>query len=715
MGKQNEYGRRFTVTVSALAQAGKTVELMACRCGLEEDAQLLCSLLFEEISAVVRTNLEPDDKVSVRISAARHGVSVTLRMNAKSDFLRADMSPTLSEGEEIEQKIRNAVLASNSDKINARFNEGKGRLEITISIGSKQKKSIEDELEAFYAAHAGNPPAPWAQIRFLIKQRFWAFFLSFLIKVGRSLPMIVIPIITANIIDIVNMGHVSGNLKAFLLNIGIGVLSLLLHALFAYLDASYFRVLCRTMSECLRNVMVRKLQLLSMSFHSESRAGIITNKILNSVDAIEESLKILFSQLGTLGVYSLAAIIITLVNCPVMALFYVLFIPLAVIMARVFRKPIGKQNKELRQTMSDMSAAVTEMLGMVEITRAHGLQENEVSRLSRHTESIQSKGKKLDITNEVFGSMSWITLQFFQLLALAFSAYLASHGTISIGMIAMFQSYFSATVTRLSSFIDIVPQFSRGIDACRSISEVLCIDNDEHKGRSVPPAFNGSIVFSHVGYTYESEGVEVFKDINLNIPARSSIAITGGSGSGKSTILKLILGFILPKSGDVVIDGISIKDISLSSYRKHIAVVPQHPMLFSGTLYSNLTYGAPVYVSRPRVMEVMRKVGLGDYVESLPSGLDSHITESGSNLSLGEMQRLSIARALLRDPAVVILDEPTSALDRESEERIMEILKDISGTCTIVMVTHRLSTAEGFDSVVVLDHGTIVPQGKEIN
>jgi len=710
MGKENGNRRKLAIPVSGLEQAGKAVEREARKCGLDSDGQLLCSLLYEEISAVVRMNLEPEEKVFIRVAGNRHGISVMMRVAAHSNFLETDLSSALSEGDEIEQKIRNAVLASNSDKITARFNEGSGRLEISISIGNRQRRSIEDELEAFYAAYAGDPPTPWAQIRFLINLRFWAFFLSFLIKVGRSLPMIVIPVITANLIDLVSMGNASGNLTAILWNIGIGVLSLVLHALFAYLDASYFRVLCRTMSECLRNVMVRKLQLLSMSFHSGSRAGIITNKILNSVDAIEESLKILFSQLASLGAYSFAAILITMVHSPVMALFYVLFIPLAVILARVFRKPIGNQNKELRQTMSDMSAAVTEMLGMVEITRAHGLQKDEVSRMSRHMEHIQSKGKKLDITNEFFGSMSWITLQFFQLVALAFSTYLAISGTISIGMIALFQSYFSATVTRLSSFIDIIPQFSKGIDACRSISEVLCIDNDEHKGSSVPHSFDGSIMFSHVGYKYESEGVEVFQDINLSIPAGSSLAIVGGSGSGKTTILKLILGFILPKSGDVVIDGISIKDIDLNRYRKHIAVVPQHAMLFSGTLYSNLTYGAPVYVSRQRVMEVMGKVGLGDYVESLPSGLDSHITESGSNLSLGEIQRLSIARALLRDPSVIILDEPTSALDTESEEKIMELLRSIMGTCTMVMVTHRMNITEGFDCVVTLDHGTIVRQ-----
>lgn len=680
-------------------------------CDIEAREHSLCNLLFEELVGSIQTNLPPQEKVTIKISKGSHSVSVLLKTHSDSNFLEEDLSPSLSDGDEIEQKIRNAVLASNSDKIRTRFNEKSRKIVITISIGRKPRRNYEEELEAFYDKHVGNPPSSWKQIRFLIKQRGWAFFLSFLIKVGRSLPMIVIPVISANLIDIVSRGTIADQLTDFLMNIGAGALSLILHILFVYLDASYFRELCRSMGESLRNVMVRKLQLLSMSFHNETHAGAIASKILSSVDSIEETFKIMATQVATIGVYCLAAIIITLIKCPIMSLFYVLFIPLAVIMATIFRKPIREQNFELRKAIEDTNSAVTEMLSMVEITRAHGLQEDEVTRMSRHMESIHDTGSKLDLTNDIFGSISWVTLQLFQLLALAFSAFLASKGIISIGMIALFQAYFSATVTRLSSFINTIPQFSKGIDACASIAEVLCLDNDEQKGTKVPASYDGAIRFSHVDFRYDNVGPMILKDFSLDIPARSSIALVGGSGSGKTTIMKLILGFILPKSGNLEIDGIGISDMKLSSYRRHLAVVPQHTMLFSGTLYQNLTYGAPIYVSRSRVMEVIKQVGLESYVKSLPQGLDYPITEAGTNLSGGQMQRLSIARALLRDPSIIILDEPTSALDQANERRIVEILKSINGSCTIIMVAHRLNTIKHFDSIAVLDHGTIVEQG----
>ena len=702
--------RNLTVSVSDLALAGKNVERISEECSLQRNEQNLCSLLFEEITNCMQSNLSPEEKVRVKISKGNHSISVSLKAHAESDFLKADLSPYLDEGEEIEQRIRNVVLASNADKIHVRFKEKKQNITIVICIGKQPKRNYEDEIEAFYVSHIGNPPTPWALIRFLIKQRKWAFLLSLFIKIGRSLPMIVIPIISANLIDIVSQGAISAQLKSFLMNIGIGVASLLIHALFVYFDAAYYRELCRAMGASLRNVMVRKLQLLSISFHNESHAGAIANKILNSVDAIEETFRLMATQIATIGVYIVAAIIITLINCPIMSLFYVLFIPLAVIMATIFRKPIRKKNIEFRKAMEETSSAVTEMLDMVEITRAHGLQKDEVSRISQHTGDIHDSGKRLDITNEVFGSISWITLQFFQLLALAFSAYLASQNIISIGMIALFQAYFSATVTRLSSFINIIPQFTRGLDACVSIGEVLCVDNDEHKGCAVPSAFNGRIRFSNVDFRYEANGPMILKNFNVDIPARSSLALVGGSGSGKTTLMKLILGFILPTGGSVEIDGVSTADMNLSVFRKHLAVVPQHTMLFSGTLYQNLTYGAPLYVSRKRIMEVLKKVGLDDYVNSLSHGLDSPITESGSNLSGGQMQRLSIARALLRDPSIIILDEPTSALDQENEQRIVDILKDINGSCTIIMVAHRLNTIKNFDSIAVLSEGKIVQQ-----
>ena len=214
-------------------------------------------------------------------------ISVTVRTSSDTDFLKNGSQSAQDENDEIERRLRSEVLASNSDRFFSRFNERKHRIVITINAGkNKARRDFEEELEVFYDGFRDNPPTPMAQMRFLLRQRKWAFLLSFLIKIGRSLPMIVIPIISANIIDIVQAGSLEGNLPAFLVNLGAGILSLVLHILFVYLDAAYFQELCRTIGENLRNVLVRKLQLLAMSFHDEAHAGAIANKILNSVEEL---------------------------------------------------------------------------------------------------------------------------------------------------------------------------------------------------------------------------------------------------------------------------------------------------------------------------------------------------------------------------------------------------------------------------------------------
>lgn len=671
----------------------------------------LCNLLFEEISVTMQDNLPPETPVTVKAAGTSGNVQLSLvTVSDRNIFSGADGSSS-ADVDEIEQKLRNAIIESNADKITTKFDERKKRLSIVITVKKKRGRDYEEEIEQFYASHKGNPPSSWEQIRFLLKQHGWGFFVSFLIKVVRSSPMIVIPIVTANIIDlVVSPGGLSSNFSQFLTNMLVGVLSLLLNIIFSYIESIYFRDICRAISESLRNVMVRKLQLLSILYHNDTRTGMLTNKLMVSITDIEESMIILIGELSIVIAYCLAATVLSLIYCPLMTLFFVVFIPFSVWVVAASMKPVRKRNKDMRKSVEETNAAVTEMLGLVEISRVHGLEENEASRMGRYVERIRQSGRRLDITSQVTGSVSWVLLQFFQLMALAFSAYLASKGIINVGSIALFQSYFSMTVNRLSSFINTIPRCAKGIDAFTGISEVLCADADEHSGTKTPHAFRGDIGFSDVCYRYPGMDADTLKHLTIHIPPKTSLAFVGKSGSGKSTIIKLIMGLMLPDSGLLKVDGISIADMDLKHYRKHISVVPQNTVLFSGTIYQNLTYGFP-YVERSLVESLIEKIGLKDLIDSLPAGLDSYITESASNLSGGQKQRLAIVRALLRDPEILILDEPTSALDVESSRCIESLLSDIKGTRTIIMVAHRLLSVADFDKIAVLEDGTVAEEG----
>lgn len=698
-------------TISRLNGMNPSVQDMLSVFSVSPEDAGLCNLLFEEISVTMQDNLPPETPVTVKAAGISGNVQLSLvTVSDRNIFSGADGSSS-ADVDEIEQKLRNAIIESNADKITTKYDERKKRLSIVITVRKKRGRDYEEEIEQFYASHKGNPPSSWEQIRFLLKQHGWGFFVSFLIKVVRSSPMIVIPIVTANIIDlVVSPGGLSSNFSQFLTNLLVGVLSLLLNIIFSYIESIYFRDICRAISESLRNVMVRKLQLLSILYHNDTRTGMLTNKLMVSITDIEESMIILIGELSIVIAYCLAATVLSLIYCPLMTLFFVVFIPFSVWVVAASMKPVRKRNKDMRKSVEETNAAVTEMLGLVEISRVHGLEENEASRMGRYVERIRQSGRRLDITSQVTGSVSWVLLQFFQLMALAFSAYLASKGIINVGSIALFQSYFSMTVNRLSSFINTIPRCAKGIDAFTGISEVLCADADEHSGTKTPHAFRGEIGFSDVCYRYPGMDADTLKHLTIHIPPKTSLAFVGKSGSGKSTIIKLIMGLMLPDSGLLKVDGISIADMDLKHYRKHISVVPQNTVLFSGTIYQNLTYGFP-YVERSLVESLIEKIGLKDLIDSLPAGLDSYITESASNLSGGQKQRLAIVRALLRDPEILILDEPTSALDVESSRCIESLLSDIKGTRTIIMVAHRLLSVADFDKIAVLEDGTVAEEG----
>lgn len=698
-------------TISRLNGMNPSVQDMLSGFSVSPEDAGLCNLLFEEISVTMQDNLPPETPVTVKAAGISGNVQLSLvTVSDRNIFSGADGSSS-ADVDEIEQKLRNAIIESNADKITTKFDERKKRLSIVITVKKKRGRDYEEEIEQFYASHKGNPPSSWEQIRFLLKQHGWGFFVSFLIKVVRSSPMIVIPIVTANIIDlVVSPGGLSSNFSQFLTNLLVGVLSLFLNIIFSYIESIYFRDICRAISESLRNVMVRKLQLLSILYHNDTRTGMLTNKLMVSITDIEESMIILIGELSIVIAYCLAATVLSLIYCPLMTLFFVVFIPFSVWVVAASMKPVRKRNKDMRKSVEETNAAVTEMLGLVEISRVHGLEENEASRMGRYVERIRQSGRRLDITSQVTGSVSWVLLQFFQLMALAFSAYLASKGIINVGSIALFQSYFSMTVNRLSSFINTIPRCAKGIDAFTGISEVLCADADEHSGTKTPHAFRGEIGFSDVCYRYPGMDADTLKHLTIHIPPKTSLAFVGKSGSGKSTIIKLIMGLMLPDSGLLKVDGISIADMDLKHYRKHISVVPQNTVLFSGTIYQNLTYGFP-YVERSLVESLIEKIGLKDLIDSLPAGLDSYITESASNLSGGQKQRLAIVRALLRDPEILILDEPTSALDVESSRCIESLLSDIKGTRTIIMVAHRLLSVADFDKIAVLEDGTVAEEG----
>ena len=282
---------------------------------------------------------------------------------------------------------------------------------------------------------------------------------------------------------------------------------------------------------------------------------------------------------------------------------------------------------------------------------------------------------------------------------------------ISPGDIILYQSYFTSIVTQVSALIMLLPTISKGMESIRSIGEVLNEhDIEDNSGKLVLDGLKGDYSFRQVRFAYPNTREDVLKGLNLEVKSGQTIAIVGGSGAGKSTIINLLIGFNLPSGGELLVDGNIISDINLRSYRKHIAVVPQNTLLFSGSIRDNITYGLPS-VSEQQINEAIKAANLLELIDSLPEGIQTKVGEHGNKLSGGQRQRLAIARAIIRNPKVIIFDEATSALDSVSESLILDAMNNLTKNRTTFVVAHRLSTIRQADKICVLNQGACVEFG----
>ena len=341
----------------------------------------------------------------------------------------------------------------------------------------------------------------------------------------------------------------------------------------------------------------------------------------------------------------------------------------------------------------------------------HALEDEEVAKMSGQLFSVAEKGYKLDLIQALFGSVGWAVFQIFQVICLAFTGYLAIGGKIQAGDITLYQSYFATVVNQVSSIVTLLPTIAKGIESVNSIGEVLLSEDiEDNEGKEKLEQVTGTFDFEDVCFHYKNNEHNVLNHLNLHVKSGETIALVGESGAGKSTILNLVIGFNQAESGKVLIDGKDISKIDLRTYRKHLAVVPQTSILFSGTIRDNITYGCE-NVSEEELQKVIKAANLSDLIASLPKGLDTMVGEHGGKLSGGQRQRISIARALIRDPKVIVLDEATSALDSISEKLIQQALNNLTEGRTTFIVAHRLSTIRDADRIAVIADGRCAEYG----
>lgn len=533
---------------------------------------------------------------------------------------------------------------------------------------------------------------------------------SALFYIIKHSPVWVLPIATANIVNAATT-PTDNSVHLIVINIAVMAVLLIQNIPTNYMHTKLYSQSVRHVEAKLRKAMVCKLQQLSITYHNEMQSGRLQSKIMRDVEQIETLSSQLFINVLNIVLNIVVALTVTLEKSMVVFLFFMCTVPVAVVIRNLFRRRIRNCNTQLRKEVEKTSARVMEMVELVPVTRAHGLEREEIRKMASQINQVADKGYELDMIQTYFASISWVAFQLFQVGCLGFTGYLAYKGTISIGEVVLYQSYFTTIISQVSGFLNLVPIIAKGLESVNSVGDILLAhDVEDYGGKAALETVNGEITFEDVSFKYHNSKEYVLNHLSLQIPAGRTIALVGGSGAGKSTILNLVIGFMKPVSGRILIDGKDMKEINLQSYRSHLAVVPQNTILFSGSIRDNITYGMGD-VSEAEVNEAIESANLTQLIAELPQGIDTVINEHGSNLSGGQRQRIAIARALIRNPKIIILDEATSALDSISEKKIQTAISNMVKNRTTIIVAHRLSTIKNADCIMVIKEGNCVESG----
>ncbi|MFP4139499.1 MAG: ABC transporter ATP-binding protein [Phycisphaerae bacterium] len=469
----------------------------------------------------------------------------------------------------------------------------------------------------------------------------------------------------------------------------------------------------RNMEARLRGAIIRRLQELSIAYHDRTRSGKLQAKVLRDVEAVERLSHMLINSMlpGILGM--LVAIIYTVLREPAVAGFYAVAIPVGLVIRGVFRSRIRKRNREFRGRVEEMSGRVSEMIEMIPIARAHAVEDEEIRRVDAELDHVRERGYRLDLINALFACANWVTFNVIRLSCLMVTSYLAMRYPQRLGLpqVVLYQGFFEVILRSVMQVLNAYPMIARGFESIYSIGDVLqCPDIENNEGKRRLDEVDGEFTFENVTLVYPETQTPAVKDFNLHVEQGESVAFVGESGAGKTSVMSLLIGFHRPTEGRILLDGNDMAELDLRTYRNHLAVVPQTPLLFSGSLRDNIAYGLGE-VEEDRVWNALRDANALEFVEKMPDGLDTTVGERGSTLSGGQRQRIAIARAIIRDPRVIILDEATSALDLRSEALVQEAIEQLISGRTTFVVAHRLSTIRHCGRIVVMRDGRAVEIG----
>ncbi len=461
----------------------------------------------------------------------------------------------------------------------------------------------------------------------------------------------------------------------------------------------------------LRSAVYNHIQHLPVRFLDHSRSGELISRVMSDTEEVESVLTSDLSSLGSDFVMVVGASILLFYANLRIALMIVPFIIGMVIVVNSFKRRVKKVSKKIREAVGDLSARAYEVMSSLRIVKSFSMEGYESEEFRSRSLAIVKSKVRLARLSSVYGSAvdTITTLALLALILIAVPDVL--NGAMTLGALVAFLGLLNKMFGPLVSLSKANFKFQKAVAAGERLFEITETEPEvlDVPGAFAPREILGRIEFDAVSFEYE-QSRRVLANFSLAIEPGETVAIVGPSGVGKSTIVNLLLRFYEPVSGSIRIDGYPIEVLKLAFLRKNVGLVIQDPILFSGSVLDNIAYGKPG-ASEEEIVQAAKAASAHEFILSLPEGYHTEIGERGVTLSTGERQRISIARALLKDPKILILDEATSNVDSKSEALIQEAMGRMSGERTTIVIAHRLSTIMDTDRIVVLEDGGIAEVG----
>ncbi len=581
-----------------------------------------------------------------------------------------------------------------------------GHLQESVNKVLESEPDHPDTEVAF--EHQIKHQGPFTLRTFLAPHK-WKLIGALLLVIVESILLQAGPLLTKFGID---EGVVDGN-KGVLVAVACAYLgSISLHALSAWCRIRYTGALGEALMKKLRIRVFSHLQRQSLDFYTNEKAGVLMTRMTSDIEALSQ----LFQEgLVNFAVQALTVVVITIVliiiNPGLALITLLLVIPITLVLSEWFRRKSEYAYRRVRNRIADVLADLQESLAGIRVITAHNRRRHNVIR---HTNIVgEHKDANLEAVKAacIYTPGTEAIAIIGRALVLLIGGRMVLNGSLKIGELTAFLLYLGAFFAPIQTLTQLYNGYQQGQAATAKLRELLATKPSvtERQGADPIPPISGEIQLNNVSFSYVS-GTQVLYDVNLDVNAGETLAIVGPTGGGKSTVAKLVSRFYDPDQGNITIDGHDIRDVTLSSLRSQLGVVPQEPFLFAGTIRDNIAFAKPE-ASDEDVWDAIESTGLTPLVSSMKDGIDTIIHERGSSLSAGERQLVALARAFLSQPRVLILDEATSNLDLQSEHTIEEALDSLLDGRTAIIVAHRLATVMRADRIAVIDGGRITELG----